>query len=406
MESATTQPSKMQVSVTAVLWLALLLNGCSILGMPQALGPVLIAGAGIALLFVCALNGSFRQTHRYSLLLLGVADLMWQTLAASLSYSSQKSMLILASATFIAVLAVTMSGIRAAIDGFIWAGSFALAGGWVAQFLGLTSGDLKTGFAWSLFDLRHTGLSSTSNSQGRLACVVLVMLLGSRVPWRKALIGVAAVSLVAAESRAAIVGLLVAGLVMVVTSSQRSVRVRGLIAFAGVAMAAPSAVFSARADSVGDVTTGRSFIWSICSSLVSDQPWYGNGAGAVMRLFKVGETMPGSHCHDQLLDNLVNFGWISATLTAVIFVLSIIRPALSRSRRQLAIAVAIVSMCIAESPLRFWLGKDNIHLYVLLLGLLATSQSANSDRHLISTRPQKRQPDENGPRKEMASART
>ena len=251
---------------------------------------------------------------------------------------------------------------------FYLASSIMAIAGWPIELFGLNSFHYKSGFPINPLDWRWMGLQNHPNIAGLTMALLFAIAV---IKYRNIPIAtLALVNIVLAEHRGGLIGVvLVLGYVSINRFSAWSSSKRLVIGSMWVfgLLIAPFGLTSRLG--TDDISTGRGTIWEICLNQYQKSPIYGNGPNAVTRLFglDISSTLTPFHCHNQFLDDLVNFGWIGALFPTFALFMTLILAMRYKKHVLVGMTLAVGASWFVESPFRLFGTQPGAFTNLLLL---------------------------------------
>ncbi len=239
---------------------------------------------------------------------------------------------------------------------------------WFLLFTPLNDPTFPSGYSLNPLGYRFMGLMSHPNLFGIVVTVTISLLLTSKkIPWIKLMVCV--LSLLVSEYRGGIIASLILFLVF---GFLKKFAHKKLVMTLGSALAASVVVLiSVPRANASDLTTGRDQIWSICLNLIDSNPVYGAGPRTIEKLYGVDtvDWFRPFHCHNQLLDDLTNFGFLGGLfLTLGLLALVWVKMKAGDLRTSL-FALSIVVCSFFESPVRLFASGGYLFVPILVFSL-------------------------------------
>jgi O-antigen ligase len=131
-----------------------------------------------------------------------------------------------------------------------------------------------------------------------------------------------------------------------------------------------------------DISTGRVAIWGLCQKQIEASPWFGSGPNTITRMFGLdnfSSTTP-FHCHNQVLDDIVNFGWVAGLIPTAVLLTCIIWAVRSREISLSTILLTLLACWLVESPFRLFATQPSAFLNLFVLLLLSKSLVSGSEK--------------------------
>ena len=224
---------------------------------------------------------------------------------------------------------------------------------WILEFTSISNKAFISGYSINPLGYRFMGIMAHPNLMGFLAILTLALYLSKEKPnwW---IISFTSLTLLATEYRGGIVAALI---VFMAFMSTRKIRYKGIVmAIGAIVTLFMLVVISRPRTNEADSLTGRSQIWTICQNLIMSKPIFGSGPRTIEKLYgsDTVEWFRPFHCHNQLLDDLTNFGIVGGLFTIcglLVFAITQFR----RKNYQLAFAFLSILVCgLFESPVRYF----------------------------------------------------
>lgn len=247
--------------------------------------------------------------------------------------------------------------------------SFAiLVSSWLLVFTPLNAVNFESGYSINPLGYRFMGLLAHPNHLGILATITFAILLTrKRVPWIK--LGLSFLTILVAEYRGGILASIFLVLLWaLITSFPFKKSILGLTSIlGGIVIVMLSTPRSGENDSL----TGRSEIWSVCSNLINANPLIGSGPRTIERLYGLDaiEWFRPFHCHNQLLDDLTNYGFLAGLFMTVGLATFAFTQFRAGSFETGLLLVAVLAAGIFESPIRLFASSGYLFLPVLVISL-------------------------------------
>ena len=198
-----------------------------------------------------------------------------------------------------------------------------LTGGWIVELFGFNAYIFPSGFPLNILGHRWMGLISHPNAAGFICAIAFGL---SLFVTKSVLQGLLSLStLFFTEHRG---GVLAAGLIslfaLMLYRDHLSKVAKFLTSGALLLVIASVPIALQARTGSDDFTSGREMIWSMCASKLSNLGPLGDGPLALARQLggdKYALFIP-FHCHNQLLDDLVNYGYVFGLLPTLIMLMS------------------------------------------------------------------------------------
>lgn len=272
----------------------------------------------------------------------------------------------------VAVFSVSSSTQHSLLRSFYLSSTVFILAGWVSEFTLRSAVFYESGFGFNLLGHRFTGLSAHPNVMGLLCSILFGIAL---LKYRNVFVAILSLgTLVFTENRG---GLLAISLVIVLWGA--SLRKQGQKALVVITLSLFAAIgfflFRGAREGASDLTSGRFDIWSICQTKIEEGRFFGFGPNAIARMYGVDtvDWFRPFHCHNQVLDDSVNFGILSAIINLVIVVLVVLQNYRTRNFVLLSVFTAFISAQLFESPLRIFASAGSIWLLFSFLAFYFAS---------------------------------
>jgi len=225
--------------------------------------------------------------------------------------------------------------------------------GWLTEILLPSGVSFESGFGFNLLGRRLTGLSAHPNVIGLLCALLFALAL---IKYRNVLAATfSLVTMIFTENRGGLLAAVVILAIWAYSLEKRRHRVAALSSITVLAFAIFS-LFGSLREGANDLTSGRLDIWSVCQSKISQGHAFGFGPNTIARIFGVDtvDWFRPFHCHNQFLDDAVNFGVVLACLNLV-GLLGVIYINLRKKQNVLlGIFIVFLTAEIFESPIRLF----------------------------------------------------
>ena len=147
-------------------------------------------------------------------------------------------------------------------------------------------------------------------------------------------------------------------------------------------------LFGALREGASDLTSGRLDIWSVCGEKISQGRMFGLGPNTIARMYGVDtvDWFRPFHCHNQVLDDTVNYGIIAAAIN--LFALGAILVACLKASNYL-LASAFLTFAadeIFESPIRLFSSSSFIWINLVFFIFYSVALRTNKDSKSIPNR--------------------
>lgn len=375
------QPSPASLFVkrlAVIVWFSVLSLGSTFPPLPNEVR------FSLCLLTAGCLMVQTRSIHQTSMKRFGASLLLclffgWQLVSAAWNEVLTNSNVVMFAALAAVVIALARQPWELIQNSFLEAAIAILALGWLAQLLNWIHPSMPTAYFWSFQALRHQGLYIHPNAIGMLATITAVcMLFSSKSRWWL-LLPIATV--LASEYRGGVLAFFISLAIKGVTAARGVKKILMGFGVVGLATILVPELAVARQGS-SDPTSDRRFIWSVCRDLTESGGMIGRGPGAVIRAFGYGQgnSMYAAHCHNQALDDWVNFGIVGLGLLAVFVLAALYLSSSSPLAGPLAISVSLCIIGLFEVPLRLYGALSGTWCPVLVSVTLLATAANNTER--------------------------
>jgi O-antigen ligase len=242
--------------------------------------------------------------------------------------------------------------------------------GWPIELLRLNSYHFATGYSINPLGWRWMGIQSHPNIAGITMALLFCLAV---VKYRNYLVAfVALLNTILAEHRGGLLGIvLILAVVTILQFSKWTIRARTLASLGWLLIAAATPFTLVSRLGTDDLSTGRVGIWDICQNQLQKSPWFGSGPNTITRLFgqDLYSAVTPFHCHNQLLDDLVNYGWLAGLIPSILLLVLLVAAFRKHDLTQLGMLMALLACWLVESPFRLFATQPSavINLIVLLL---------------------------------------
>lgn len=242
--------------------------------------------------------------------------------------------------------------------------------GWPIELLRLNSYYFATGYSLNPLGWRWMGMQSHPNIAGITMAFLFCLAVAK---YRNYIVAfVAVLNLVLAEHRGGLLGIILVLLVVTILEFPKwTIKAKTLACLGWLIIAAVAPFTLVSRLGTDDLSTGRLGIWDICQRQIQESPWFGSGPNTITRLF--GQDLYSSttpfHCHNQLLDDLVNYGLLAGLIPTTLLLVLLLRAFKKRDLTILGILMALLACWLVESPFRLFATQPSafINLFVLLV---------------------------------------
>lgn len=252
-----------------------------------------------------------------------------------------------------------------------------VAVGWIVELGRISPFPIETSFA-NFLETRWTGLFSHPNASGLAISLAIVLLLFARKT-RPLLNTALLMTLIATEFRSGLVAIAILYSFTTITWLYSRLKIPRVLG-AGVVLivaAVASNLYLRPRDGENDITTGRLDIWGYCLDVIDSQGIAGGGPALLERTLGTNlfsELTP-YHCHNQVLDDLVNFGLVGGLVTFSWIVWSLFRvaPSTNVSITSGLLTVFLVTM-IFESQVRVFAPAPYLWIFAFFVALTSDAK--------------------------------
>ena len=273
----------------------------------------------------------------------------------------------------------TRSGIEHLLKSFYTSSVIFVSIGWIVE-LTLRSGTtFESGFGFNVLGRRFSGLAVHPNVMGLLCALLFAIALLKYKNLGASLLSL--LTLLFTENRGGLLAVAAILVIWTLTLRQSSQKILAVSALAIVSTAVLS-LFGNFREGANDVTSGRLDIWSVCQNKISQGNFFGFGPNTIARVYGVDavDWFRPFHCHNQVLDDSVNYGLALAALNLVSLLVIIFVNAKNKSYTLVAIFVTFLSASLFESPIRLFASAGFLWINFCFLAffLLSTRDSQKS----------------------------
>lgn len=317
--------------------------------------------------------------------IVGLAALTLQLVSAFVNNYSLENEVAGLGTLLLGFIAVSRFESELVLRSFYLASASYIVLGWGSEFLVNRIGLFDSGFSFNLLGHRFTGLAVHPNTMGLLCALVFAISL-----WKYRNFGVMAISLaslVFSENRG---GLLAVFLILALwTYSLRGsgLRLFGVVSLSVIALLV-TILFGALREGASDLTSGRLDIWAVCQEKISQGRVFGLGPNTIARMYGVDtvDWFRPFHCHNQVLDDAVNYGIIAALIN--LFALGLILVACLKRSNYLLVSVFLIFAAaeIFESPIRLFSSSGFIWINLVFFTFYSVALRTNKDSKSIPNR--------------------
>ena len=249
--------------------------------------------------------------------------------------------------------------------------------GFVLFSTGNQSGTMLSGYSYNPFQYRFQSILMHPNVFGLFCAIGLILFVSSK---GRSKIRLAALTsgLALSENRAAIFAAVIVIGLLKFTETRESFKSEKSNSVKNISWLLIGAIFSAylsftlflqpRSGSE-DLYTGRQVIWSECIKLIEASPWIGNGPDYFQTVYGSSTTnsLIAYHCHNQFLDNTLNFGVLNSLLLIVLIIYAATRTWNESSNYLGSVFLLVLVDGLFEVPVRFFSTFQNYWITVILL---------------------------------------
>lgn len=220
-----------------------------------------------------------------------------------------------------------------------------------------------SGYTFNPLDYRFQGILSHPNLLGLLCCLASVLSFSFKMSIFKTLI--TTTCLVVTEFRIGIFSILLVFLVIQLLHYKETrihgftlsvARVTVMLFALGVLVLTSFFVMLRPRSNSSDVLTGRSAIWEFCREAANLGGFWGHGPEYLWRTLGQSSisSIQVSSCHNQFLDDYVNFGILYAFVLTIGLVIRILKAWISLEATVLSVLICVVIIGATETVIRFW----------------------------------------------------
>lgn len=357
-------------TLLVLLWLSFLSLGSLRFAFSNQLPLAAIVVLSTLLIFYRNSGQDIRSVHFERLPFWSIGLLVTSVTAQFLSaylneYNFSRDIPVLAT-TALGVIVFSRFSNDLLIRSFYWAGSTYIFVSWIVELATPAVQNFASGFDFNFLGTRFSGLAAHPNSMG-LLCVLLFAVAVLKLN-NFYLAAFATSSLVFTEYRGGMIAalaILVIWLLGLRRTDLRLLAIFLLLCFGSIVVF----LFGDARGGSGELTTGRVDIWAICQSAISNSQVLGTGPNSIARQYgldRVDWFRP-FHCHNQVLDDSVNFGLILGAFNFGILMFSLF---LALRKKQLVLVGLLGSYLIAglfESPVRLFTAPNSVWMNVAYL---------------------------------------
>jgi hypothetical protein len=371
------------LALLTLLWLAFFTLGSPNFSFSTQISFVVIVVAATSLILRSYGKSStelvLKQKTPYLIVLILGVSLALQLISAYLNEFRLDDNLAGLLTVILGVFAVSRSSQNLLLRSFYVSATVFILAGWISEFTSSAPVFYESGFGFNVLGHRFAGLSVHPNVMGLLSAILFGI---SLLKYRQLFISITSLgTLVFTENRG---GLLAAALVIVLWGvSLRAPGKKVLVAtalgtFAGLAYV----LFGGVREGASDLTSGRLDIWSICQTKIEEGRFFGFGPNSIARMYGVDtvEWFRPFHCHNQVLDDSVNFGIFLAVVNLVIVVAVSIHNYRTKNFVFLSVFTAFISAQLFESPVRLFASAGSIWFLFCFLAFYFASFRVTSPR--------------------------
>ena len=372
------------------MWVLFLSLGSPVLPDARYLKMMLIASLAVYLIGLH--SRPTWTTSTLALIGLQTVLLFWTIMSALANDVLVPQRIVLWSLAFFCCFALSRYGSSFLTTSFIRGGLITLSLGWILTLGGRVPGLLTSSYGWLGLQYRFSGTLTSANAVGLLSLLIVVLLIRNNEV-HKYWLTLPIISILGAEYRGGIIALATCALWLGVKALQTNDSVRRLVAYIRLLVLVPVGLFvvrylSSSRSGNGDATTGRGLIWQQCQNYIRHQSYFGGGPELIQRVVGTDTTASNSatgsfqffHCHNQVLNDTVNFGYIGMLLSLALTVSLLL---VAHRRRHIAFELLSIALLVAglfETPLNYLGVQGDLWPVVLVWsGLLTLCQI--SEKH-------------------------
>jgi hypothetical protein len=230
---------------------------------------------------------------------------------------------------------------------------FFVIAGWLAEFAIRSDSAFSAGFAFNILGRRFTGLTVHPNVIGLLCALLFAIAILEYKNYYIALLSLG--TLLFSENRGGLLAVIAILAIWTLTMKNRGQRFLAISSIFTVGLGVLS-LFGNFREGANDLTSGRLDIWTVCRSKIEEGRIFGFGPNTIARLYGVDtvDWFRPFHCHNQVLDDSVNYGVALAALNLLALLIAIYISLKNKSWIYLAIFIVYLAAEFFESPIRLF----------------------------------------------------
>ncbi|NCA07974.1 MAG: hypothetical protein EBS85_04520 [Micrococcales bacterium] len=378
-----------EIALLSLLWLAFFNLGSPRFAYSTQICFWLIISASAALIILQAtrirdIKTASAGVSVWALLLL-VSSFAAQLLSVSLNnYNIVGDISGLLTVAF-GLYSATRSNNRVLIRSFYLTSVFFVFSGWLAELTLRSESTFSAGFVFNILGRRFTGFSVHPNVIGLLCALLFAIAILEYKNYYIALLGLG--TLIFSENRG---GLLAVIAILAIWSLSLKNQGQKFLAISSV-FAVGLGVFSlfgTLREGANDLTSGRLDIWAVCRSKIEEGRIFGFGPNTISRLYGVDtvDWFRPFHCHNQVLDDSVNYGLALAAFNLLSLLIVIYVSIKNKNWVFLAIFIVYLAAEFFESPIRLFssAGFLWINFCFLIYFLISTRKNEDKASHQLT----------------------
>ena len=358
--------SRSQQAISFLIWFQLFNLGSTLIHIPQIVEAfILMITTGIFSLVVPKKSNFHFVT--YATLFIS-ASIILEFVSSKITQTPvQTQRYIIAFVALAVALVVGTQSFENLLDGFRATAAVVLGVSFILNLTGQEVYDLPSSFSWNFLKIRGSGMLAHPNALGLLATLILhttsgIFTTNLSKPFTRFIQVLSFITLLTTEYRGGMLACAaIIGFEYLVNGFRKKKYLTVLVfSFLGIGVILISGILSTTRSSNVDLTTGRTGIWNQCRALIQNQPFLGDGPLTLERLY--GGATSGSisafHCHNQFLDQWVNFGKLGLLEISIFFVLFCFASIKSKNSIAAKLSFGLIIISLFESPFRFWSPED------------------------------------------------